>query len=339
MGVEVDDQEKTWWVVPEGEAQVGGGGRGPEADGGGGGGGGGDAGQRSAARGGVTRVTSFATRVQAVPYSRSPNCRVDLSRQDRDQIEDRTQTQTLAPNPNPHPNPNPSPNPNPNPSPAQARLRADRGPHDAAARGQAQARLASRDRVLSRTAVEQKYEALVSRVSDHRALDSHGRALRRPAPGWRPHLKMKWCPRPVLSLSSCAAEESTSTTGGRPLRLIWLTPHGSWLMAHGPWLMTHVSRLMAHAWAHGPWPMAHVHVHVHVSMSMSMSMSPCPCPCPCVLSHDSCRLLRLVAEGCFQGGQGGGGQGDDDGCRPAGPRSLYELRRMRCAASFLFFLH
>ena len=21
---------------------------------------------------------------------------------------------------------------------------------------------------------------------------------------------------------------------------------------------------------------------------------------------------------------------DDDGCRPAGPRSLYELRRMRC---------
>eukprot|EP00964_Phaeocystis_antarctica_P075515 scaffold46602_cov84-Phaeocystis_antarctica.AAC.1 len=34
---------------------------------------------------------------------------------------------------------------------------------------------ASRDRVLSRTAVEQKYDALVSRVSDHRALDSYDR--------------------------------------------------------------------------------------------------------------------------------------------------------------------
>ena len=45
----------------------------------------------------MTRVTSFATRVQAVPYSRSPNCRVDLSRQDRDQIEDLPVTQTLAP--------------------------------------------------------------------------------------------------------------------------------------------------------------------------------------------------------------------------------------------------
>ena len=96
MGVEVDDQEKTWWVVPEGEAvqAVQAGGRGPEADGDDDA----DASQK-AARGGVTRVASFATRVQAVPYSRSPNCRVDLSRQDRDLIEDRTQT--LAPNPNP----------------------------------------------------------------------------------------------------------------------------------------------------------------------------------------------------------------------------------------------
>eukprot|EP00964_Phaeocystis_antarctica_P035699 scaffold20401_cov54-Phaeocystis_antarctica.AAC.1 len=32
-----------------------------------------------------------------------------------------------------------------------------------------------------------KYSALVSRVSDHRALDSYDRPLRRPAPGWRPH--------------------------------------------------------------------------------------------------------------------------------------------------------
>ena len=36
------------------------------------------------------------------------------------------------------------------------------------------------------------------------------------------------------------------------------------------------------------------------------------------------------SKGCFHGGDGGGDQGDDDGCRPAGPRSLYELRRMRC---------
>ena len=63
----------------------------------------------------MTRVTSFATRVQAVPYSRSPNCRVDLSRQDRDQIEDRTLAlaQTLTPNPSPDPNPHPHPHPNP----------------------------------------------------------------------------------------------------------------------------------------------------------------------------------------------------------------------------------
>ena len=80
MGVEVDAQEKTWWVVPEGEAGEAGG-RGPEAR---------DDTDPSqeAARAGVTRVTSFAARVQAVPYSRSPNCRADLSRQDREQIED-----------------------------------------------------------------------------------------------------------------------------------------------------------------------------------------------------------------------------------------------------------
>ena len=74
MGVEVDDQEKTWWVVPEGEAAEAGG-QGSEDDA--------DLSQKPA-----TRVASFATRVQAVPYSRSPNCRVDLSRQDREQIED-----------------------------------------------------------------------------------------------------------------------------------------------------------------------------------------------------------------------------------------------------------
>ena len=31
------------------------------------------------------------------------------------------------------------------------------------------------------------------------------------------------------------------------------------------------------------------------------------------------------SEGCFQSGDGGGDQGEDRGCRPAGPRSFYEL--------------
>ena len=139
MGVEVDDQEKTWWVLPEGEAvqAVQAGGRGPEADGDDDA----DASQK-AARGGVTRVASFATRVQAVPYSRSPNCRVDLSRRDRNEIEDQALTLTLAP----------APAPSPNPNPVQARLRADRGPHDAAARGQAQARLPAGGRSAGRAA-------------------------------------------------------------------------------------------------------------------------------------------------------------------------------------------
>ena len=37
------------------------------------------------------------------------------------------------------------------------------------------------------------------------------------------------------------------------------------------------------------------------------------------------------SEGCFQegGGDEGGDQGEDGGCRPAGPRSLYELPRTR----------
>eukprot|EP00964_Phaeocystis_antarctica_P111418 scaffold75791_cov53-Phaeocystis_antarctica.AAC.1 len=76
----------------------------------------------------------------------------------------------------------------------------------------------------------------------------------------------------------------------------WLTPHGSWLMAHDShaswlmWLMTHAA-----------WP------------------------------HDLRSTSRADgSEGCFQAGQGGGDQEDDDGCRPAGHRSLYELRRMRC---------
>ena len=112
MGVEVDDQEKTWWVLPEGEEvqAVQAGGRGPEADGDDDA----DASQK-AARGGVTRVASFATRVQAVPYSRSPNCRVDLSRRDRNEIEALALTRTLAP----------ALAPSPNPNPIQARLRAD----------------------------------------------------------------------------------------------------------------------------------------------------------------------------------------------------------------------
>eukprot|EP00964_Phaeocystis_antarctica_P097359 scaffold63491_cov51-Phaeocystis_antarctica.AAC.1 len=65
--------------------------------------------------------------------------------------------------------------------------------------------------------------------------------------------------------------------------------HGSWLTPHGPWLMAHGSN-----------------------------------------QHDWRSTSRADgSEGCFQGGDGGGDQGDDDGCRPAGPRSLYQLRRTR----------
>eukprot|EP00964_Phaeocystis_antarctica_P008405 scaffold4532_cov50-Phaeocystis_antarctica.AAC.1 len=57
----------------------------------------------------------------------------------------------------------------------------------------------------------------------------------------------------------------------------WLTLHGSRRMAHGPWPMTaHGSWLTPHGSCMGSWLMA------HGSWLMFMS-------------HDSCRLLRLVA--------------------------------------------
>ena len=82
LGVEVDDQERTWWLVPEDEAEPGGAGSEP-------GGAGSDLDSERRGRqnqGGA--AASFATRVQALPYSRSPNCDVDLSSQEREQIED-----------------------------------------------------------------------------------------------------------------------------------------------------------------------------------------------------------------------------------------------------------